>query len=375
MPTIQIAVIGLGNCASSLIQSINYYRKHNPHPAQDGLMHTQIGPYHASDIDVVCAFDIDARKVGKTIAEAIFSEPNCSHIFQKDIHRCRNKVLMGPVLDGLSSHMRQYGPEHSFIQADMAQPTKKEVVHALKQSGAKIMINYLPAGSQQATEFYAECALEAEMAFINHTSAFIACNPNWARRFKQSNLPIIGDDAKDQMDATITHKNLIDFMAKRGVKVNRTYQLNTSGNTDCLNMSNPQRRSPQSSAKNEAVTSPLPYSVPQHDVHVGACDYVPWQKDNKASFIRIEGELCAGVPMHLECRLSVEDSPNSAGIAIDTVRCAQLALDHKLGGVLTAPSAYFCKHTIQQFSDDQAHQMTETFIQQYSQQQIAVTSE
>lgn len=359
---IRIAVVGMGNCASSLIQGIHFYQ--NPTRLQQaiGLMHQSIQGYLPSDIEVVAAFDIDKRKVGKTIAQAIFAAPNCTEVFCSEIPASSVRVQMGKILDGFSDHMTNYSDSQTFLLAEEAEPTQEGVVQILKESGAKVLINYLPVGSQLATEFYAECALQAGLAFINCIPVFIASNHSWAARFLAHGLPIIGDDIKAQLGATITHRTLIDLFRMRGVKVRRTYQLNTGGNTDFLNMLNRERLASKKKSKTEAVTSLCVDNLNAEDVHIGPSDYVPWQKDNKVCFLRIEGELFGNVPMNLELRLSVEDSPNSAGVAIDMIRCAKVALDRKIGGVITGPSAYFCKHPPQQFTDNQAHQMTQDFI-------------
>jgi len=361
MNKIKIAIAGVGNCASSLLQGIEYYKGKNPEDAI-GLMHWDIGGYKPYDIEVVAAFDIDKRKVGKDVAEAIFALPNCTTIFCNNIPKTNVKVRKGPVLDGFSEHMREYDERYTFVPSNEKEPTKEEVVNLLKESGAEMLLNYLPVGSEKATRFYAECALEAGIAFINNIPVFIASDPDWARRFKEKNLPIIGDDIKSQLGATITHRTLADLFRKRGVKLERTYQLNTGGNTDFLNMLNRSRLSSKKKSKTEAVQSILNERLESENIHIGPSDYVPWQKDNKVCFIRMEGKLFGDVPMNLELRLSVEDSPNSAGVAIDAIRCCKLALNRGKGGVLYSPSAYFMKHPPRQFSDDLAYRMTEEFI-------------
>ena len=362
MEKIKIALIGVGNCASSLIQGIYYYRDKDP---QDiiGLMHHDIGGYKPEDIQVVAAFDIDERKVGVDVHQAIFSKPNCTSVFYPNVPPSGILVRMGKVLDGFAVHMNDYDAENSFVLADKPEPTKEEVVQALKNLGAEILINYLPVGSEEATRFYADCALEANVAFINNIPVFIASDPVWAKRFEEKNIPIIGDDIKSQLGATITHRVLTDLFKKRGVKLERTYQLNTGGNTDFLNMLNRHRLSSKKKSKTEAVQSVTAKRLVDDNIHVGPSDYVPWQKDNKICFVRMEGKLFGDVPMNIELRLSVEDSPNSAGVVIDSIRCTKLALNRGQGGVLYAPSAYFCKHPAYQFTDDEAFQMIERFIQ------------
>ncbi len=362
MEKIKIALIGVGNCVSSLIQGIYYYKDKEP---QDiiGLMHHEIGGYKPEDIQVVAAFDIDKRKVGTDVHQAIFSKPNCGVVFNSDIPPSGVTVRMGKVLDGFADHMNDYDAESTFVLADNPEPTQEEVVRVLKESGAEILLNYLPVGSEKATRFYVECALEANIAFINNIPVFIASDPVWAKRFEEKNIPIVGDDIKSQVGATITHRVLTDLFKKRGVKLERTYQLNTGGNTDFLNMLNRHRLASKKKSKTEAVQSVTAHRLADKNIHVGPSDYVPWQKDNKICFIRMEGKLFGDVPMNIELRLSVEDSPNSAGVVIDSIRCTKLALNRGQGGVLLAPSAYFCKHPLHQFTDDEAFQMIERFIQ------------
>jgi myo-inositol-1-phosphate synthase len=359
---IKIAIVGIGNCASSLVQGISYYQDKNP-IASVGLMHWEIGGYKPYDMEVVAAFDIDSRKVGREIVEAIFALPNCTAVFCDNLPKTGVKVSMGKVLDGFSEHMKHYDDKATFVLSDRPEPTKEEVVKILRESGAEILINYLPVGSEEATGFYAECAIDAGVAFINCIPVFIASNPLWAEKFKQNNLPIIGDDIKAQLGATITHRMLADLFKKRGVKIERTYQINTGGNTDFLNMLNRSRLFYKKESKTEAVQSIMSDRIDDENIHIGPSDYVPWQKDNKVAFIRMEGKLFGDVPMNIELRLSVEDSPNSAGVTIDAIRCCKLALDAKKGGVLYSPSAYFMKHPPQQFSDDEAYRMTEEFIE------------
>jgi len=358
---IKVAIVGVGNCASSLLQGIEYYKGKQPADAT-GLMHWDLGGYLPHDIAVVAAFDIDKRKVGKDVAEAIFEKPNCTTIFCENVSRTGTTVSMGRILDGFSEHM-EFEPEHrTFIKSDAAEPSQDDVVKILRDTGAEIILNYLPVGSQEATEFYAECALEAGCGFVNNIPVFIASNPEWAARFKAKNLPIIGDDIKAQVGATIVHRVLTDLFHKRGVPLDRTYQLNTGGNTDFLNMSNKQRLASKKVSKTEAVQSVAAERLDDENIHVGPSDYVAWQNDNKVCFIRMEGRLFGDVPMNLEMRLSVEDSPNSAGVAIDTTRLCRLALDRGVGGIIEGPSAFMCKHPPVQYTDDEALRMTEDFI-------------
>ncbi|MGD8531315.1 MAG: inositol-3-phosphate synthase [Syntrophobacterales bacterium] len=362
MGIVKIGVVGIGNCASSLVQGINYYGGKDREDAI-GLMHWDIGGYKPYDIEVVAAFDIDRRKVGRDVAEAIFAPPNCTTVFYKDIPKTGTTVHMGRILDGLAEHMQNYAEKYTFAPAKEQEAELEDVVRILKDSGAEILLNYLPVGSEEATRFYAECALEAGVGFINNMPVFIASNPSWANRFKERNLPIIGDDIKSQLGATIVHRILTDLFKKRGVKLERTYQLNTGGNTDFLNMLNRSRLLSKKKSKTEAVQSVAEKPLDDENIHIGPSDYVAWQKDNKICFIRMEGKLFGDVPMDLELRLSVEDSPNSAGVGIDAIRCCKLALDREEGGILYGPSAYFMKHPPRQYTDEEAYRMTEAFIQ------------
>ena len=361
MEKIKIAIVGVGNCTSSLLQGIEYYR-HKTDKDSVGLMHWDIGGYKPCDIEVVSAFDIDKRKVGKDISEAIFELPNNTTVFCRDVPKTNVFVKMGKILDGFADHIGNYEDRYTFLLSDEKEASKEDVINTLKDSRAEILLNYLPVGSEEATKFYAECALEAGAAFINNIPVFIVSDPEWADRFKEKNLPIIGDDIKAQLGATITHRTLSDLFKKRGVKLERTYQLNTGGNTDFLNMLNHKRLASKKESKTEAVQSVLAERLDAHNIHIGPSDYVPWQKDNKVCFLRMEGKLFGDVPMNLELRLSVEDSPNSAGVAIDSIRCCKLAFDKGQGGILYSPSAYFMKHPPKQFTDDEAYRMTEDFI-------------
>lgn len=357
---IRVAIVGIGNCASSLVQGISHYRA----GANDtiGLMHQEIGGYQPSDIKVVAAWDVDERKVGRDVAEAIFAKPNCTTVFCERIEPTGATVRMGRRLDGVADHMADYPDERTFVVAGDAEPSRNDVVAALRESRADVLMNYLPVGSQQASEFYAECALEAGVAFVNNIPVFIASDQVWAERFRAAGVPIIGDDIKAQLGATIVHRVLTDLFAKRGVKLDRTYQLNTGGNTDFLNMLNRTRLASKKESKTEAVQSVAAKRLVDENIHVGPSDYVAWQNDNKVCFLRMEGQLFGGVPMNLELRLSVEDSPNSAGVAIDMIRCAKLAMDRGLGGPIEPAAAYFCKHPPRQMPDDRAWAELETFI-------------
>jgi myo-inositol-1-phosphate synthase len=358
---LRIAIIGVGNCASSLIQGIHYY---GPEKVDDaiGLMHWEIGGYAPHDIEVVAAFDIDRRKVGRDISEAVFAKPNCTTVFCPDLPKSGVVVQMGRVLDGFSGHMKDYPDDFTFVLADDPEPTQDDVVRILKESGAEVVINYLPVGSEKAVRWYAEAVIKAGCGFVNCMPVFIASDPEWAGRFEKAGLPIVGDDIKAQLGATITHRILADLFRKRGVPLERTYQLNTGGNTDFLNMLNHSRLASKRESKTEAVQSVLANRLEWENIHIGPSDYVPFQKDNKVAFIRMEGKLFGDVPMHLEMRLSVEDSPNSAGVSVDAIRCCKLAMDRGLAGAIEGPSSFFMKHPPVQYADDVAWRKTEAFI-------------
>jgi myo-inositol-1-phosphate synthase len=358
---INIAIVGVGNCASSLVQGIAYYQNGGAND-QIGLMHWDLGGYRPKDLKLVAAWDIDRRKVGRDIAEAIFAKPNCTAVFCDHVRQSGATVRMGRVLDGFSEHMREMHDERTFLTAEEAEPDRDEVVRVLRETETDVLLNYLPVGSQEATEFYAECALEAGVAFLNNIPVFIASDPDWARRFEEAGVPIIGDDIKAQLGATIVHRVLTDLFKKRGVKLDRTYQLNTGGNSDFLNMTERARLKSKKISKTEAVQSVAEHRLDEENIHIGPSDYVAWQNDNKVCFLRMEGQLFGGVPMNLELRLSVEDSPNCAGVAIDMIRCAKLAKDRGIGGPIHPAAAYFCKHPPVQTTDDEAYEALEAFI-------------
>jgi myo-inositol-1-phosphate synthase len=341
------------------VQGIYYYRNKKPEDAI-GLMHWEIGGYEPGDIEVVAAIDVDRRKVGKDVAEAIFAPPNNTTVFMKDIPPTGVKVVMGEVMDGVAPHMKDYPEDMTFVVAD---DKPADIVKVLKESGAQIALNYLPVGSEDATRYYAECCLEAGVAFINCMPVFIASDPTWAKKFKDKGIPIVGDDIKAQIGATITHRTLAKLFADRGVKLDHTYQMNTGGNTDFLNMLARERLKSKKISKTEAVQSVLPQRMDPRDIHIGPSDFIPWLKDNKICFLRMEGRIFGDVPMHLELRLSVEDSPNSAGCAIDAIRCCKLALDRGISGPLLSISAYTMKHPPEQYPDNVARQMVEEFIE------------
>ncbi len=365
MKKIKMAVAGLGNCASSLIQGIEYY-KHVDEKDCVGLMHYEIGGYRAGDIDVVAAFDIDVRKVGQDISQAIFALPNCTKVLYPDMPLKGVEVKMGPVLDGVAAHMANYPEERRFVVAD-AKPC--DVKHELEESGADVLVNYMPVGSEQATRFYAEAALDAGIGFINCMPVFIASNPEWARKFEERGVPIVGDDIKSQIGATIVHRTLTQLFKDRACTMDRTYQLNIGGNTDFLNMLNRERLKSKKISKTEAVQSILDKPLEDEDIHIGPSDYVPWQKDNKVCFLRMEGRIFGDVPINLELRLSVEDSPNSGGCVIDAIRVCKLAIERKVSGPLLAISAYTMKHPPVQYPDEVAKEMVEKFILEGSSEQ------
>ena len=358
MSKIKVAIVGIGNCASSLIQGIYYYDDKKPEDAI-GLMHWKIGDWDPTDIEVVAAFDVDERKVGKTIDEAIFAKPNCTTIFQEEIPKSDVKVSMGHVLDGVAEHMQNFDEDYTFKVSD-AEPV--DVVEVLKESGAEMLLSYLPVGSEEAARYYAQCALDAGIGYINCMPVFIVSDPEWEAKFREKGIPAVGDDIKAQIGATITHRTLANLFKERGVKLDRTYQINTGGNTDFMNMLNRHRLDSKKVSKTEAVQSVLAERMDPQDIHIGPSDYVPWQKDNKICFLRMEGRTFGDVPMNIELRLSVEDSPNSAGCVIDAIRCCKLALERGIGGQLTSISSYTMKHPPVQFTDDEAAASVEAFI-------------
>ena len=322
-------------------------------------MHFDLGGYRPSDISVVAAFDIDKRKVGQPLSKAIFARPNCTQTISQRILQNGKPVMMGPVMDGVADHMPSYSEDETFVVSS-AKPV--DVVRALRESGAEILLNYMPVGSTEATEFYAQACLETGISFINCIPVFIVSEESWAHRFTKAGIPVVGDDVKSQLGATIVHRNLVKLFHDRGVTIERTYQLNTGGNTDFLNMKNPARLQQKKISKTEAVTSQLNGTIQEGQVHIGPSDYVPWQKDNKVCFLRIEGTGFGGAPVELELRLSVQDSPNSAGVVIDAIRCCKLARERGIAGPLTSISAYTMKHPPIQIDDERGRCMVEEFI-------------
>ena len=364
---IRLAIAGVGNCASALLQGVAYYRSptRQQQATSAGLLHPRIGRYAPSGIEVVAAFDIDARKVGKPLEAALVARPNCTTQFVRRLPRYGITVQMGPVLDGVAPHMRRYPLDETFVVAT-ARPVNLAAV--LKRSKAEILMNYLPVGSQRATEAYAEACLTAGVSLVNCMPVFIASSPRWASRFTKRGIPLIGDDVKGQVGATMLHRALAKLFADRGAMVRRTYQLNVGGNTDFLNMLNRDRLRLKKISKTEAVQTVLPRRLSQRDIHIGPSDYVPWQRDRKVCFLRIEGQGFGDCPIELEARLSVEDSPNSAGMTIDAIRCLRLARDRGLRGPIRSVSAWTMKHPPQPMTDETARQQMEAFIRGISTQ-------
>jgi len=353
MGKLRVAVIGVGNCASSFIQGLHYYRNAKETGRVPGLMHVNLGGYHIRDLEIVAAIDIDKNKVGKDVSEAIYTWPNNTFAFTK-VPRSGIIVQRGMTHDGLGKYLSQ------IIQK--APGSTVDIVKLLRETRADVVVNYLPVGSEEATKWYVEQVLEAGCAFVNCIPVFIAREKYWQQRFEKRGLPVIGDDIKSQVGATITHRVLTSLFNDRGVRIDRTYQLNFGGNTDFLNMLERERLESKKISKTSAVTSLIPYPMDEDNVHVGPSDYVPWLKDRKWCHIRMEGTTFGDVPLNLEMKLEVWDSPNSAGIVIDAVRCAKLALDNGLKGALIGPSSYFKKSPPYQFPDDFCRAMTEAYI-------------
>lgn len=358
MKKVKLAIVGVGNCASSLVQGLEYYKSAPEESA--GLMHADIAGYTLDSVEIVAAFDVDARKVGKPVEEAIFAAPNNTTVFQKELPASGVTVQMGPVLDGVAEHMGNY-PEAQAFRVSDAEPV--DVTQVLKDTGAEVMVCYLPVGSEQAARHYAQCCIDAKVGMVNCLPVFIASHPEWAAKFEQAGVPIVGDDIKSQVGATIVHRALARLVGDRGAKLDHTYQLNTGGNTDFLNMKMEERLKTKRISKTESVQSQLDDRLDPFDIHIGPSDYVSWQKDNKVAFIRMEWRGWGDVPMHIEARLSVEDSPNSAGVAIDGIRLAKVALDRGLGGPVEAASAYLMKHPPRQMRDVEAHRLINEFIE------------
>ncbi|MDQ2888058.1 MAG: inositol-3-phosphate synthase [Chloroflexota bacterium] len=352
---VRVAIVGVGNCASSLVQGVHYYREAQPDDFVPGLMHVNLGGYHISDIEFSAAFDIDTNKVGKDLSEAIFTAPNNTYRFS-EVPTLNTKVHRGMTHDGLGKYLSKVITKAPGSTAD--------IVHILKDTGTDVVINYLPVGSETATKWYVEQILQAGVGFVNCIPVFIAREQYWQDRFKEANLPMIGDDIKSQVGATIVHRVLAHLFRERGVKLERTMQLNVGGNTDFYNMLERERLESKKISKTNAVTSQVDYEMGGDNVHIGPSDYVPWLTDRKWAYIRLEGRTFGDVPLNAELKLEVWDSPNSAGVVIDAVRLVKLGLDRGLGGTLEGPSAYLMKSPPVQYADDEAHEMTEAFIQQ-----------
>jgi myo-inositol-1-phosphate synthase len=353
MSKVRLAIVGVGNCASSLVQGLEYYTDANPEDRVPGLMHAQLGPYHVSDVEIVAAFDVDAKKVGKDVAEAIFSEPNNTIRFA-DVPPTGVTVQRGQTLDSLGKYYKEVIAESDQAPVDVAR--------VLRDVRADVLVCYLPVGSEAAAKQYAQAALDAKVAMVNCLPVFIASDREWGRKFVDAGLPIVGDDIKSQVGATIVHRILTKLFEDRGVKLNRTYQLNFGGNMDFMNMLERERLVSKKQSKTQSVQSQLEKPLDRKDIHIGPSDYVPWLEDRKWAQIRLEGQSFGDVPLNIELKLEVWDSPNSAGVAIDAIRCAKLAMDRGVAGPLIGPSAYFMKSPPVQFTDDIAHEMVEEFI-------------
>jgi myo-inositol-1-phosphate synthase len=351
--TVRVGIVGVGNCASSFVQGLSYYKDAGSNEPVPGLMNPELGGYYVSDIAISAAFDVSASKVGRDVADAIVAKPNNTQRFAQ-VPPTSIPVRRGRTLDGLGRYLRD-----SITESD---EPETDVTEVLQETGTNVLISYLPVGSQRATEWYAERALEAGCAFVNCIPVFIASNGRWARRFEERGLPIIGDDIKSQVGATIVHRMLANLFRERGVRLDRTYQLNFGGNSDFLNMLERERLESKKISKTRSVTSQLDMPLAPEDIHVGPSDFVPWLTDRKWAYIRMEGTTFGGVPLNLELKLEVWDSPNSAGVVIDAVRCAKLGLDRGIGGALVGPASYFMKSPPQQFTDHEARERTLRFI-------------
>jgi myo-inositol-1-phosphate synthase len=353
MSTIRLAIAGIGNCANSLVQGLHYYRDALPTDEVPGLMHVELAGYHVGDIEVVAAFDVDAAKVGIDLGKAIWAGPNNTIKFA-DVPEVGVKVLRGPTLDGLGRFYREEVEESPVPPVDVAE--------ALRAARADVLVSYLPVGSEQAQRHYAQACIDAGVAFVNAIPVFIASDEEWAAKFAAAGVPIIGDDIKSQVGATILHRVLTRLFEDRGVAVDRTYQLNFGGNMDFMNMLERERLMSKKISKTQSVTSQVDHGIEPRNVHIGPSDHVPWLDDRKWAYIRLEGRNFGDVPLNVELKLEVWDSPNSAGVIIDAVRCAKVALDRGIGGPLVAPSSYFMKSPPVQFTDDEARDLVEDFI-------------
>ena len=353
MSRVRVGIVGVGNCASSLIQGVEYYAKAQADEKVPGLMHVDLGGYHVGDVEFACAFDVDANKVGLDLSDAMWVEPNNTIRFS-DVPALGVEVLRGHTYDGLGTYYKDTVTESEIPPVDVAR--------VLRETETDVLVNYLPVGSEQAARFYAEQALEAGVAFVNCMPVFIATNDEWARRFTKRGVPIIGDDIKSQVGATISHRVLSKLFEDRGVVIDHTYQLNFGGNMDFKNMLERERLQSKKISKTQSVTSQIANGIDADDIHIGPSDHVPWLKDRKWAYIRIEGREFGDIPISMELKLEVWDSPNSAGVVIDAIRCAKVALDRGLGGPLLGPSAYFMKSPPVQYSDSDAAELVESFI-------------
>jgi myo-inositol-1-phosphate synthase len=353
MGSVRVAIVGVGNCASSLVQGVEYYKDADPESRVPGLMHVQFGPYHVRDIEFVAAFDVDAKKVGRDIAEAIVASEN-NTIKICDVPPSGVIVQRGPTMDGLGEYYQEIITESDEHPVD--------VVQVLRDSRADVLVSYLPVGSEQADRFYAQCAIDAGVAFVNALPVFIASDPEWAAKFTKAGLPIVGDDIKSQVGATITHRVLAKLFEDRGVELLRTYQLNFGGNMDFMNMLERKRLQSKKISKTQSVTSQIPHEMAKADVHIGPSDHVPWLDDRKWAYVRLEGRSFGDTPLNLEYKLEVWDSPNSAGVIIDAVRAAKIAKDRGIAGPVLSASSYFMKSPPEQYSDDVAREAVDKFI-------------
>ena len=353
MGSVRVAIVGVGNCASSLIQGVEYYKNADPGDRVPGLMHVTFGPYHVRDVEFVAAFDVDAKKVGRDLAEAIGASEN-NTIKICDVAPTGITVQRGPTMDGLGEYYQEMISESADPPVD--------VVQTLRESRADVLVSYLPVGSEQADRFYAQCAIDAGVAFVNALPVFIASDPEWAEKFTAAGVPIIGDDIKSQVGATITHRVLAKLFEDRGVELLRTYQLNFGGNMDFMNMLERKRLVSKKVSKTQSVTSQIPHEMEKAAVHIGPSDHVPWLDDRKWAYIRLEGRAFGDVPLNLEYKLEVWDSPNSAGVIIDAIRAAKIAKDRGIGGPILSAASYFMKSPPEQYSDEVAHDLVEQFI-------------
>ncbi|GAA0552782.1 inositol-3-phosphate synthase [Actinomadura livida] len=353
MGSVRVAIVGVGNCASSLVQGVEFYKDASPETRVPGLMHVQFGDYHVGDVEFVAAFDVDAKKVGMDLSEAIHASENNTIKFA-DVPPTGVTVQRGPTLDGLG--------EYYLDMVDESDAEPVDVVQALKDAEVDVLVSYLPVGSEAADRFYAQAALDAKVAFVNALPVFIASDPEWAQKFTDAGVPIVGDDIKSQVGATITHRVMARLFEERGVELLRTYQLNFGGNMDFMNMLERKRLQSKKISKTQSVTSQIPHEMAKADVHIGPSDHVPWLDDRKWAYVRLEGKSFGDTPLNLEYKLEVWDSPNSAGVIIDAVRAAKIAKDRGIGGPILSASSYFMKSPPEQYTDDQAHEAVEAFI-------------